>query len=202
VKPELVANTCRILLIVLFSTFGIAGASAQDLNTELTPPSLQPPPVPDRSTLPVIQEEELLPPKGTGIAKPPLAWRAGVIKKDKFISNTFAMPPAAPPMSQRFFPEQKADAKRVYLNSKDDAFFALLSTCPKKGLQVVFIDSIHGKVLASTNTATISFSINAAPGNRSTIEATVERGDKQMLFPLLDDLLLSTGASMTSGSVF
>lgn len=144
----------------------------------------------------------MLPPRGTGVPKPPLAWRAGVTKKDKLISNTITLPPLAPPMSPRYFPGPRVDAKRVYLNSKDDAFFALLSTCPQKGLRVVFIDSIGGKLVAGTNAATISFSITSVPGNRSVIEATVEKGDKQMLFPLLDDLLLSTGSTLTKGSAF
>ncbi len=197
-----------MLLSLILSGGAITGVSAQELPASLPPEttenavSVSPPPVPDRSLLPTMQQEEMLPPRGTGIPKPPLAWRAGVVKKNSFVSSTFSMPPFAPPIQQRFIPNMTIDAKRVYLSSKDDTFFALLSTCPKKGLMVLFMDSIAGRLVAQVNSATISFNVRAVAGNRSVIEANVERGDKQALAGILDDLLLATGSSMANGGTF
>lgn len=67
---------------------------------------------------------------------------------------------------------------------------------------VLFMDSIAGRLVAQLNSTTILFNVRAIPGNRSVIEATVERGDKQALAGILDDLLLATGSSMANGGTF
>ncbi len=197
IKP--IANIC---LAVLIASCGFS-ASAQESFDGMGPAqAIQPPPVPDRTALPALKQEESLPPRGTGIPKPPLAWRAGIIRKNKVASGVFAMPTLAPPISQHLFAGPPATAKRVYLSSQDDAFFALLSACPRKGLMVLFMDSIGGRLVAGINSSTISFSVKSLPGNRATIEANVERGDPQALNRVLDDLLLSIGSSLANGGTF
>ncbi len=180
----------------------MAAYAQEPIDSESQTTVIQPPPVPDRSVLPVLKEEESLPPRGTGIPKPPLAWRASISKRNKIASTAFAMPALAPPMPQRFFSNPRANAKRVYLSSKDDAFFALLSTCPNKGLMVLFMDSIGGRLVTGINSSTISFHVRPLPGNRATIEAVVERGDPRALNYVLDDLLLSVGSSLANGGAF
>lgn len=198
-----IANICPVLLIILIGGLSIEKACAQEATTsENTKALVQPPPVPDRSALPVLSEETLPPPKGTGIPKPSLAWRAGVYRKTKLSATGISMPALAPPIQQRFYSDPRATAKRVYLSSRDDAFFALLSTCPMKGFTVLFMDSLGGRLVAGINASIISFSVRSLPGNRTGIEANVERGDRQALNGLLDDLLLSTGSALSHGGSF
>lgn len=197
-----IANICPILLIILSGSICMGAYAQESTTSENTTAFIQPPPVPDRSVLPVLKEEESLPPKGTGIPKPSLAWRAGVYKKTKLSATGISMPALAPSIQQRLFPDPHATAKRVYLSSRDDAFFALLSTCPMKGLTVLFMDSLGGRLVAGINASIISFSVRSLPGNRTGIEANVERGEVQALNGLLDDLLLSTGSALSHGGSF
>lgn len=200
-KSKFVANTCHFCLSTALYLLTCIGVTAQELPSTSTG-SVEPPPVPNRSEMPALEQEELLPPRGTGIPKPSLSWRTGATKKNTFVSSSFSMPAFAPPIQRRFLPEMRVDAKRVYLSSTDDAFFALLSTCPKKGFAVLFMDSLAGRLVASVNSATVTFTVHPAPGNRAVINANVEKGDPQSLVELLNDLLLATGASLSNGGAF
>lgn len=203
------------IFATLLAILGAGIAQAQVLPEapqELAPqstsavPLLQPPPVPDRSLFPVLKEEFVLPPRGTGVPKPPLAWRVPS-KKSLASTPAFSMPTLAPLPAPRFFQPARIAAKRIYLSNGDDIFFSLLSACPRKGLSVLFMDSVGGRLVAETNSyesrATISFSVRSIPGNRSTVEAIIEKGElTQSLSTLLDDLLLSTGAGIAKGGSF
>lgn len=133
----------------------------------------------------------LPPPLGSGVAKPPLAWRA----KAFFLHNSGSPTPAGTPAL-------RPTIQRSIVAQSNDALIAILASCPQFHIQVESVNSASGEVLAhwmNTEPGTpsrIVMVLQPSGTTKANFTATIEP-DNENVRRSLDTLLTQVNASFT-----